>query len=57
MTAVRLAAHRFCFIINDLYLHYGMNRNYCMNEKIYSAHREIVKGLPFMIRDLEITAF
>jgi hypothetical protein len=34
-----------------------MNRNYCMNEKIYSAHREIVKDLPFMIRDLEITAF
>lgn len=35
----------------------GMNRNYCMAEKIYSAHREIVKEVPFMIRDFEITAF
>ncbi len=35
----------------------GMNRNYCMADKIYSAHREIVKEIPFMIRDMEITAF
>ncbi|MBR6757796.1 MAG: MBL fold metallo-hydrolase [Bacteroidaceae bacterium] len=35
----------------------GMNRNYCMAEKIYSAHREIVKEIPFKIRDFEITAF
>ncbi len=35
----------------------GMNRNYCMTDKIYSAHREIVKEVPFMIRDFELTAF
>ncbi len=35
----------------------GMNRNYCMVEKVYSAHRNIVKEVPFRIRDFEITAF
>lgn len=35
----------------------GMNRNYCMADKIYSAHREIIKDIPFSIRDFKITAF
>ncbi len=35
----------------------GMNRNYCMVDKIYSAHRPIVKEIPFKIKDFTITAF
>lgn len=34
-----------------------MNRNYCMVDKIYSAHRPIVKEIPFKIKDFTITAF
>ena len=35
----------------------GMNLNYCMVDKIYSAHRPIIKEVPFQIRDFTITAF
>ena len=35
----------------------GMNRNYCMVDKVYSAHRAIIKEVPFKIRDFTITAF
>lgn len=35
----------------------GMNRSYCMTEKLYSARRVITKELPFVLRDFEITAF
>ena len=35
----------------------GMNRNYCMVDKIYSAHRPIVKEIPFKIKDFTIIAF
>ena len=34
-----------------------MNLNYCMVDKIYSAHRPIIKEVPFQIRDFTITAF
>lgn len=35
----------------------GMNRNFRMPDKIYTAHRFIVKGAPFKIGGFEITAF
>lgn len=35
----------------------GMNRNFRMPEKIYTAHRFIVKGAPFNIGNFEIMAF
>ncbi|MGL4994121.1 MAG: MBL fold metallo-hydrolase [Bacteroidales bacterium] len=38
-------------------IHEGMNRNYSMTEKIYSARRDISKEVTFSIRDLQITAF
>ena len=34
-----------------------MNRNYCMVDKVYSAHRAIIKEVPFKIRNFTITAF
>ena len=35
----------------------GMNRSYCMSEKIYSAGRIIHKEVEFTLRDFVITAF
>lgn len=35
----------------------GMNRNFRMPEKIYTAHRFITKEVPFFIGGFEITAF
>lgn len=35
----------------------GMNRCYCMTQKIYSVGRPILKDVPFTIRDFTITAF
>ncbi|WP_270569302.1 MBL fold metallo-hydrolase [Coprobacter secundus] len=35
----------------------GMNRSYCMSEKIYSAGRIIHKEVEFALRDFVITAF
>ena len=35
----------------------GMNRSYCMTEKIYSAGRIIHKEVEFTLRDFVITAF
>ena len=35
----------------------GMNRSYCMTEKIYTACHPICKEVPFEIRDFKITSF
>ncbi|MEG1642912.1 MAG: MBL fold metallo-hydrolase [Bacteroidales bacterium] len=35
----------------------GMNRNFRMVEKIYTAHRFILKDVPFFVGGFEITAF
>lgn len=35
----------------------GMNRSYCMTEKLYSARRAIVKDVPFVLRDFVVTPF
>lgn len=35
----------------------GMNRCYCMTQKIYSVGRPILKDVPFTIRDFTVTAF
>lgn len=38
-------------------IHAGMNRSYCMTEKIYAARHIICKDQPFQLRDFKITSF
>lgn len=38
-------------------IHEGINRSYCVTEKLYTCVRHLAKGEPFLLRDFRITPF
>ena len=38
-------------------IHEGINRSYCVTEKLYTCVRHLEKGVPFALRDFRITPF